>query len=67
MRDYEFRCAMWASSVGAHDPSKNVAKLKSVAVYAAASASGGVGAVDRLRGGLRAEHHGRVDRAHRRG
>jgi len=31
-----------------HDPSKNVTKLKGVAVYAAASASGGVGAVDRL-------------------
>ena len=32
----------------AHDPSKNVDKLRGVAVYAAASASGGVGAVDRL-------------------
>ena len=31
----------------AHDPSKNAAKLKGVAVYAAAS-GGGVGAVDRL-------------------
>jgi diacylglycerol O-acyltransferase/trehalose O-mycolyltransferase len=44
--------AMWGPAGGplwgAHDPSKNVAKLKGVAVYAAASASGGVGAVDRL-------------------
>jgi diacylglycerol O-acyltransferase / trehalose O-mycolyltransferase len=44
--------AMWGPVGGplwvAHDPSKNVAKLKGVAVYAAASASGGVGAVDRL-------------------
>jgi diacylglycerol O-acyltransferase / trehalose O-mycolyltransferase len=44
--------AMWGPPGGpmwiAHDPSKNVAKLKGVAVYAAASASGGVGAVDRL-------------------
>lgn len=44
--------AMWGAPGGplwiAHDPSKNVAKLQGVAVYAAASASGGVGAVDRL-------------------
>ncbi len=44
--------AMWGPPGGplwvAHDPSKNVAQLKGVAVYAAASASGGVGAVDRL-------------------
>jgi S-formylglutathione hydrolase FrmB len=44
--------AMWGPPGGplwvAHDPSKNVAKLSGVAVYAAASASGGVGAVDRL-------------------
>ncbi|MFI5505990.1 alpha/beta hydrolase [Mycobacterium sp. NPDC051804] len=44
--------AMWGPPGGplwiAHDPSKNVAKLQGVAVYAAASASGGVGAVDRL-------------------
>jgi S-formylglutathione hydrolase FrmB len=42
---------MWGPAGGplsvAHDPSKNVAKLKGVAVYAAA-ASGGVGEVDRL-------------------
>ena len=44
--------AMWGPPGGplwvAHDPSKNVDKLRGVAVYAAASASGGVGAVDRL-------------------
>ncbi len=44
--------AMWGPAGGplwvAHDPSKNVAKLKGVAVYAGASASGDVGAVDRL-------------------
>jgi S-formylglutathione hydrolase FrmB len=44
--------AMWGPAGGplwvAHDPSKNVAKLKGTAVYVAASASGGVGAVDRL-------------------
>jgi diacylglycerol O-acyltransferase / trehalose O-mycolyltransferase len=44
--------AMWGPLGGplwvAHDPSKNVSKLKGVAVYVAASASGGVGAVDRL-------------------
>jgi S-formylglutathione hydrolase FrmB len=44
--------AMWGPPGGplwvAHDPSKNVEKLRGVAVYVAASASGGVGAVDRL-------------------
>lgn len=44
--------AMWGPMGGplwvAHDPSKNVAKLAGTAVYVAASASGGVGAVDRL-------------------
>lgn len=44
--------AMWGPPGGplwiAHDPSKNVAKLSGVAVYVAASASGGVGAVDQL-------------------
>ncbi|MFG1935325.1 alpha/beta hydrolase [Mycobacterium sp. NPDC048908] len=44
--------AMWGPAGGplwvAHDPSKNVTKLKGVAVYAAASATGGVGAVDQL-------------------
>lgn len=44
--------AMWGPPGGpewiAHDPTKNVAKLKGTAVYVAASASGGVGAVDRL-------------------
>jgi len=44
--------AMWGPFGGplwvAHDPAKNVAKLNGVAVYVAASASGGVGAVDRL-------------------
>lgn len=48
--------AMWGPLGGpdwvAHDPSKNAAKLKGVAVYAAASASGGVGAVDRLPDGF---------------
>jgi diacylglycerol O-acyltransferase/trehalose O-mycolyltransferase len=43
---------MWGPAGGplwvAHDPSKNVAKLKGVAVYVAASPSGGAGAVDRL-------------------
>jgi diacylglycerol O-acyltransferase / trehalose O-mycolyltransferase len=43
---------MWGPAGGplwiAHDPSKNAAKLKGVAVYAAASGSGDVGAVDRL-------------------
>ncbi len=43
--------AMWGPQGGplwiAHDPSKNVEKLRGVAVYAAASA-GGQGAVDRL-------------------
>jgi diacylglycerol O-acyltransferase/trehalose O-mycolyltransferase len=43
--------AMWGPGGGpdwvAHDPSKNVSKLKGTAVYVAASA-GGVGAVDRL-------------------
>lgn len=43
---------MWGPGGGPlwvqHDPSKNVAKLKGTAVYVAASASGGVGEVDRL-------------------
>lgn len=43
---------MWGPPGGplwvAHDPTKNVAKLRGVAVYAAASASGDVGDVDRL-------------------
>jgi S-formylglutathione hydrolase FrmB len=43
---------MWGPLGGplwvAHDPTKNVGKLNGVAVYVAASASGGVGAVDRL-------------------
>ncbi len=43
---------MWGPSGGplwvAHDPSKNVEKLRGVAVYVAASASGSVGEVDRL-------------------
>ncbi len=43
--------AMWGPPGGllwvAHDPSKNIGKLKGVAVYAAAS-GGGQGAVDRL-------------------
>ncbi|MEE6164148.1 MULTISPECIES: alpha/beta hydrolase [unclassified Mycolicibacterium] len=43
---------MWGPAGGplwvAHDPTKNVAKLKGTAVYAAASTSGGEGAVDRL-------------------
>jgi S-formylglutathione hydrolase FrmB len=44
--------AMWGPPGGpewiAHDPTRNVAKLRGTAVYVAASASGGVGAVDRL-------------------
>ena len=44
--------AMWGPPGGplwvAHDPSKNVARLRGVSVYVAASGSGGVGAVDRL-------------------
>ncbi|WP_231963368.1 alpha/beta hydrolase [Mycobacterium adipatum] len=44
--------AMWGPAGGplwvAHDPSLNVAKLRGVAVYVAASGSGNVGAVDRL-------------------
>jgi S-formylglutathione hydrolase FrmB len=44
--------AMWGPPGGplwaAHDPASNVEKLRGVAVYAAASASGGVGEVDRL-------------------
>jgi diacylglycerol O-acyltransferase / trehalose O-mycolyltransferase len=44
--------AMWGPPGGpewiAHDPTRNVAKLNGTAVYVAASASGGVGAVDRL-------------------
>ncbi|MCP9273425.1 alpha/beta hydrolase [Mycolicibacterium arenosum] len=44
--------AMWGPGGGplwvAHDPSKNVAKLKGTAVYVAASGSGNAGAVDRL-------------------
>lgn len=43
---------MWGPAGGplwiAHDPSKNVDKLRGVAVYAGASASGEVGEVDRL-------------------
>ena len=43
---------MWGPPGGplwvAHDPTKNVGKLRGVAVYAAASASGDVGDVDRL-------------------
>jgi S-formylglutathione hydrolase FrmB len=43
---------MWGPLGGplwvAHDPTRNVGKLNGVAVYVAASASGGVGAVDRL-------------------
>jgi len=48
--------AMWGPLGGpdwvAHDPSKNVEKLRGTAVYVAASASGGVGAVDRLPDGF---------------
>ena len=48
--------AMWGPLGGplwvAHDPARNVEKLRGVAVYAAASASGGVGAVDRLPAGF---------------
>jgi S-formylglutathione hydrolase FrmB len=44
--------AMWGPLGGpdwvAHDPSKNAARLRGVAVYAGASVSGGVGDVDRL-------------------
>ncbi|HTI77327.1 MAG TPA: alpha/beta hydrolase family protein [Mycobacterium sp.] len=44
--------AMWGPAGGplwvAHDPSKNVTKLKGTAVYVAASTTGGEGAVDRL-------------------
>lgn len=44
--------AMWGPQGGplwvAHDPSKNVEKLRGVAVYVAASASGNPGVVDRL-------------------
>ena len=44
--------AMWGPQGGplwvAHDPSKNVEKLRGVAVYVAASGSGNPGAVDRL-------------------
>ena len=47
--------AMWGPAGGplwiAHDPSQNIAKLKGVAVYAAAS-GGGQGAVDRLPDGF---------------
>jgi len=43
---------MWGPEGGplwvAHDPSKNVEKLRGVAVYVAASATGNVGEVDRL-------------------
>lgn len=43
---------MWGPGGGplwiAHDPSKNVEKLRGVAIYAAASATGDVGEVDRL-------------------
>ena len=46
---------MWGPAGGplwiAHDPSQNIAKLKGVAVYAAAS-GGGQGAVDRLPDGF---------------
>lgn len=52
--------AMWGPPGGpvwaAHDPSKNAAKLKGVAVYAGAS-GGGEGVVDRLPDKFRAEHH----------
>jgi diacylglycerol O-acyltransferase / trehalose O-mycolyltransferase len=48
--------AMWGPAGGplwvAHDPARNVEKLRGVAVYAAASASGGVGEVDRLPAGF---------------
>jgi diacylglycerol O-acyltransferase / trehalose O-mycolyltransferase len=48
--------AMWGPPGGplwvAHDPARNVEKLRGVAVYAAASGSGGVGAVDRLPAGF---------------
>jgi diacylglycerol O-acyltransferase/trehalose O-mycolyltransferase len=48
--------AMWGPPGGplwvAHDPARNVEKLRGVAVYAAASASGGVGEVDRLPAGF---------------
>lgn len=44
--------AMWGPQGGplwvAHDPSKNVEKLRGVAVYVAASVSGNIGSVDRL-------------------
>ncbi|OBF35949.1 hypothetical protein A5724_15105 [Mycobacterium sp. ACS1612] len=44
--------AMWGPAGGplwvAHDPSKNITKLKGVAVYVAASGSGAEGAVDQL-------------------
>lgn len=47
---------MWGPAGGplwaAHDPSKNVNKLRGTAVYVAASDSGGVGAVDRLPDGF---------------
>lgn len=47
---------MWGPAGGplwvAHDPSKNVGKLRGTAVYAAASASGDVGDVDRLPAGF---------------
>ena len=47
---------MWGPLGGpvwvAHDPTKNAAQLKGVAVYAAASASGAVGDVDRLPAGF---------------
>ena len=47
--------AMWGPAGGplwvAHDPAKNAAKLKGVAIYAAAS-GGGVGDVDRLPAGF---------------
>jgi diacylglycerol O-acyltransferase / trehalose O-mycolyltransferase len=48
--------AMWGPAGGplwlAHDPTVNVAKLRGVAVYAAASPSGNQGAVDRLPDGV---------------
>jgi diacylglycerol O-acyltransferase / trehalose O-mycolyltransferase len=47
---------MWGPLGGpgwvAHDPSKNAGKLRGVAVYAAASGSGGAGDVDRLPAGF---------------
>ncbi len=63
--------AMWGGPLGGpvwvqHDPSKNAPRLKGVAVYAAASESGGVGDVDRLPPGFGPQHRGWLHRAHRR-